>query len=150
MEQFTLEPLFEEYVEKRKLNISYEQFTSFAAFYPSLMVLHSDGRVDNDEWAYLSQLATGLVRVYQSRFKFEEEADELKQVFMDEFHYLLSTFDEWERKFITALKYHLGVHTKDKQVVNAALYLFAEASEGISEKEYIMIEHLQQQLNLNA
>ena len=144
-----LEELFEDYSQMRKLEVSYEQFVSFAAFYPSLMVLQSDGRIDEEEWEYLNQLAVGLVKVYQTKFKFEEEGEDLKKMFINEFKFLVSSFDEWERKFIAALKEHLNNNENDKQEVISALYLFAEASNGISDKEQTMIEHLKKELQLN-
>jgi len=149
MNHTKMEELFEDYSQKRKMAISFEQFVSFAAFYPSLMVLQSDGRIDEEEWQYLNQLAVGLVKVYQTKYKFEEEEADLKKIFIDEFKYLVDSFDEWERKFIPALQQHLENNVNDKEEVVSALYLFADASNGISEKEETMIDHLKKELHLN-
>ena len=149
MESPLLRQLFEEYSETRKLSISFEQFVSFTAFYPSLLVIATDGHVDEEEWEYVEKLSESLVNLFVSKHKSEAEIRDWKQTFNNEFKYLLDSFETWERRFIAALREHLAHNPQDKFEVAGAMHLFAEASEDVSEKEHVMIEHLKKELNLN-
>jgi uncharacterized tellurite resistance protein B-like protein len=148
MENSLITELFEEYTSKRRLLVSVEQFILFAAFYPSLLVVSSDGRVDEEEWEYVHKLSETLVNLFVRKNISREESEDMKQTLREEFRYLLGSFEAWERKFTAALKQHLQTHPADKPEVTSAMYLFAEASEGISDKEQSMIDHLKRELNI--
>jgi hypothetical protein len=149
MESPLLFQLYEDYCGERKLSISFEQFVSFSAFYPSLLVISTDGDVDKEEWEYVEKLSESLVNLFVSKHKSVEEIRDWKQTFINEFKYLLGSFEKWERLFIGALRQHLENNPQDKFEVAGAMHLFAEASEDVSEKEQIMIEYLKKELNLN-
>lgn len=144
----TIANLYEDYLAQRKINLTLEQFISFVACYPTLLVVHTDGRVDADEWRYIESLATRLSNLFMNEFKDIEDVDDLRNLFFKEFTYLLQHFDTWERRFIKALRNYLKEHPKDKLTVLQAMYVSAEVSEGICEKETIMIEHLKKELGI--
>jgi hypothetical protein len=148
MEKLTLPELFQEYAEKRNINITYEQFVSFVAFYPSLLIIASDELVDEEEWEYVYKLSESLVSLFVHKIQ-PETAEMLKTIFKNEYKYLLGSFEVWEGKFLIALKDHLKKNPHDKFEVVGAMYLFAEASNAIDDKEQQMIARLKKELELN-
>lgn len=114
MPTHTLIDLYEEYTESRKINLTFEQFTSLALFYPTLLVLHTDGHVDEQEWKYIKHLANNLGDSLVMPDTGPELVRDLKTIFFKEFNYLLQHLDVWERKFIKTLKHHLKEHPQKK------------------------------------
>jgi hypothetical protein len=148
MPTYTLIDLYEEYTESRKINLTFDQFTSLVMFYPTLLVLYTDGHVDEQEWKYIKHLANNLGDSLVAPGTDPELVSDLKTLFFTEFKYLLQHLDVWERKFMKTLKNYLKEHPYKKASVLKFIYLFAAASEGICEKEEIMIEHLKKELSL--
>ena len=146
----SLEPildLYQEYTKERFLDMTEQQFGSFLAFFPTLLVAASDGIVDRDEWLYCKKLASGLGHSY-SEGDSEEAAENLTLMYRGEFRYLLKNLAAWEDKFIEALKPYLEVNDHAKQFVTETLYLFAEASAGVSQEEMDKINFLEKTLDL--
>jgi hypothetical protein len=148
MSTYTLIDLYEEYTESRKINLTFDQFTSLTMFYPTLLVLYTDGQIDEQEWKYIKHLANNLTDSLIPPVTDPELVIDLKKTYFNELQYLLQHLDAWERKFIKTLKNHLKDYPQKKASVVKFLYLFAAASEGICEKEEIMIEHLKKELAL--
>jgi len=148
----SLEPilnLYEEYTKERFLDMSEQQFGSFLAFFPTLLVAASDGIVDREEWLYCKKLASGLGNSY-SEGDSEEAAENLTLMYRGEFRYLLKNLDAWEEKFLTALKPYLEVNEHAKKFVAETLFLFAEASSGVSQEEMDKINLLEKTLDLKT
>lgn len=148
MPTHTLIDLYEEYTESRRIKLTFDQFTSLILFYPTLLILHTDGHVDEQEWKYIKRLANNLGDSLITPDTDPELVNDLKGLFFKELNYLLGHLDVWERKFIKTLKNHLKEHPQKKASVLKFIYLFAAASEGICEKEEVMIEHLKKELAL--
>ena len=72
----------------------------------------------------------------------------MAQLFRTEFRYLLENIDRWKKRFLNALKSHLEDQTDDKEFVLEAMYLFANAADGISDEEHEIIEELSERLSL--
>lgn len=148
MTVYTITALYEEYTEHRKLNISFEQFTFLVTYYPVLLIVSTDGKVDIKEWNYLKKRSDDLVDLQFASYADEEYMMDMKKLLQDEFKYLLMNFDTWERKFIKTLKNYLKEKPELKHPLLESFYLFASVSEGICEKEEIMIEHLRKELDI--
>lgn len=146
MTTHTIELLYEEYTEKRKLPLTFGQFTALALFYPVLLIVHTDGNVDEQEWIRIRKLADALGSTYADNQADKDSVTDLQQLYFQEFTYLLLHFDTWERRFIKMLKNYLKDHPTEKAATLGHLYEFARVSEGISEKEEVMIEHLRKEL----
>lgn len=142
-----VEQLLEEYQKVRNINLSLEQFTYILNLYPSLIVCMCDGVLDKEEWDGIMRTAKGLTIEYTSS-KHPEEAEKLEQSFRTEFRYLLDNIDKWQKKFLNALKNHIAGNKFDKEFVLESMYLFANASDGISAIEQETIEQLSQRLAL--
>ncbi len=150
MSSFTIPDLYIEYTEKRNLNFTYEQFAVFAMFYPALLVANTDGEVDEKEWDFLQLLANGLVSLSVRDNASREEIKDWQNLFFSEFQYLIGNFDLWERKFIKSLKRHLNEKPAEKEAVLRVIYMLADVSGGICEKESVMIEHLVHELGIET
>ncbi len=139
--------LFEEYLKIRKINITSSQFMYLLNLYPSLLVCMSDGVLDKEEWEGVLRIADGIAEAYVESPD-REERQRMAQLFRTEFRYLLENIDRWKKKFLNALKSHLDNSTDDKEFVLEAMYLFANAADGISDVEQTLIEELSERLSL--
>ncbi len=146
----TLSPieLYEEYLELRKIKLSFEQFLAFVTYYPALLVAKTDGEVDEKEWSLLQSLAIQLATDTVSPQADKEELKDYIHLFFDEFQYIMDHLDLWDRKFIKVLRQLVANNTLITETVEAAVASLASASKGVCEKENTMIEYLRIELNL--
>ena len=149
MTAFLLNDLHEEYTETRKLKLNVEQFLAFVAYYPALLVAKTDGVVDEKEWSLLQELANRIVAETLPQNADKEEVKDYKGLFFNEFHYLVENLDQWDRKFMKALKQVLEQRPELVEMVSSALYALADISKGICEKENTMIEYLRSELQVS-
>jgi len=144
----SLDQLHQEYCKERSLQLSGEQFSLFVAFFPSVLVAASDGIVDKEEWLYCKKLARGLGLASD-----QDEMDSPEKqshVYKDEFKYLLKNLERWEDKFLDSLREYLSENEFAKEFVSETIYLFAEASKGVSQEEMDKINHLEKRLDLGS
>jgi len=144
----TITDLYEEYTEQRKLTITFEQFTFLVTSYPVLLIVSTDGKVDMKEWSYLKRRSDDLAELLLKDETDPEVVSDFKNMLLNEFKYLLMNFDTWERKFMKTLKNYLQEKPDLKNSLLESIYLFASVSEGICEKEEVMIEHLKKELGI--
>ena len=144
----TIENLYEEYTEARKLKLTFEQFTHLVYFYPILLIISTDGSIDEKEWNYVQKLSNNLGDLYLKDITDPELLSDLKALYLNEFKHLLMNFDTWERKFMKALRHYLKDKPDKKEEVLQTVYLFASVSNGIHEKEEVMIEHVKKELGI--
>ena len=142
-----VELLLDEYLKIRKVDISLDQFVYLLNLYPSLLVCMSDGVLDKEEWEGVLRITDGIADAYSESPDPEAKA-RLSQLFRTEFRYLLENIDRWKKKFLNALKSRLDDHRDDKEFVMEAMYLFANAADGISDIEQNTIEELSERLSL--
>ena len=141
------EILLQEYLKIRKSNLSLDQFTYILKIYPSLLVCMSDGKLDDAEWHGVLNISKGLALLYIDQQP-NAKAEEIEVLFRTEFKYLLENIDRWEKKFINTLSNYLEEHQDDKEFVFEAMYLFANAADGISHEEQRTIDRLASRLSL--
>lgn len=139
--------LYLDYTKERNLELTEEQFGSFMAFFPALIVASSDGMVDKEEWMYCKKLASGLGYSFSDGDN-EEAHENLTLIYRYEFRYLLKNLDRWEKRFIKALKLYLLENNYAKEFINETIYMFASASQGISQEEMKKIKFFEQDLDL--
>ncbi|MES2732073.1 MAG: hypothetical protein V4714_10000 [Bacteroidota bacterium] len=144
----TLEELYQEYTQTRKIELTFEQFIALATFFPALLVLSTDGEVDDVEWNYVDNLTNSMCDAFKKDGLSLQEIKDLKRLFQREVHYLQENFDTWERKFTKSLKIYLAQHTDCRDSVLDNIYHSAAVSEGICEKEKVMIEYLLKELGM--
>lgn len=141
------ETLLEEYLKVRKSDLSLEQFTYILKIYPSLLVCMSDGKLDKEEWDGVLNISKGLALLYLDQTP-NTSVEKVESLFRTEFRYLLENIDKWEKKFLNTLKTYLEEHADDREFVYEAMYLFANAADGIAHEEQRMIDQLSTRLAL--
>ena len=141
------EILQEEYHKIRKSELSLDQFTYLLKIYPSLLVCMSDGKLDKEEWDSVLNISKGLALLYIDQQP-NSSAEQIEVLFRTEFKYLLENIDKWEKKFLNTLKNYLDAHPDEKEFVYEAMYLFANAADGISHDEQRRIDELASRLSL--
>ncbi len=140
--------LFDEYMRVRKSNLTLDQFIYVLKIYPALLVCMSDGKLDKEEWDGVLSISKGLAFLYLDQMP-EVNPEKIEILFRTEFRYLLENIDKWERKFLNTLRNFLDQHANDKEFVQEAMYLFANAADGISHEEQRTIDQLATRLSLD-
>jgi tellurite resistance protein len=144
-----MDELYKEYTAERFINLNKDQFIYIVNLFPALLVVLSDGIVDNDEWVTVKKLASILGNEFASEeLGTEEKEENLSLIYKAEFRYLLKNRERWEKKFLAALKDYFTVNDTSKEFVLETMYLFANASEGISVEEDETIEYITKELGL--
>ncbi len=141
MPQTPIIQLYQKYKKTREISWSQEQFTSFLAFFPVLLVAASDGIVDREEWLYCQKLAYGLSASYKKKDR-PDDMQLLTSLYRKEFAFLLSHLSAWEEEFLLALEAYFNLYPYAKKFVTQTAYLFADASNGISEEEHDKMSYL--------
>ena len=145
----TIEKLYEEYQLERNAKISKEQFTSFVVFFPSLLVIISDGVVDMEEWEYLQQLSLFMAKSFKKEGDSAKNVNELSKCYLMEVSYIIKHLKDYQDDFLLALKSYLEENPEDKVSVFDTIKLFADASNGTSTEEEEKIESIANYLQLD-
>jgi tellurite resistance protein len=144
-----MDELYKEYVGQRNIKLNKEQFIYIVNLFPALLVVLSDGIVEDEEWGRVKKLAKILGQEFASDDFGVEKEENLSLLYKAEFKYLLKNREEWEVKFLNALKDYFVENDTSKEFVLETMYLFAEASEGISAEENDTIQSLCKELDIN-
>jgi hypothetical protein len=142
-----IESLHTEYVKVSSTKLNAEQFGTLVMFFPALLVIASDGVIDQEEWVYVKYLSKFMSDTYKKNLT-ETELAALNQSFYKDLEFLIDNLDTWETRFVKALRTHLDENTHQKELIVETLHLFAEASEGESDDEVEKIEELCEKLAL--
>jgi len=145
-----MDSLYSDYTQKREIELSREQFVYIVNLFPALLVVLSDGIVDKEEWSTVQKLAKILGNEFATDDLGEEKEENLMLIYKNEFRYLLKNRDTWEDTFMNALKDYFLENDSSKEFVLETMYLFANASDGVSEVEDETIEFLTKELDLEA
>lgn len=143
-----IDQLFEEYTQERYIKLNKEQFVYIVNLFPALRVVMSDGIVDQDEWVTVKRLAKILGDEFASDDLGEEKEENLMLIYRAEFRHLVKNLDKWQDKFLAALKDYFNENEPSREFVVETMYLFASASDGVSEEENEVIEYLTKELGL--
>ena len=147
MESPILDGLFEEYKKVSNSKLTSEQFSTLVMFFPALLVIASDGVIDQEEWIYVKYLSKFMSDTYKDGLN-EQELSHLNQAYYTELEFLIDGLEEWEGRFVEALGKYLAKFPSQKETIMETLHLFAEASDGESNEEVEKIEELTQKLKL--
>jgi len=148
-ESITIKQLFQAYKQERVVSVNVEQFTSFTVFFPTLLVIISDGVIDLEEWEYVKQLARFMAKSFKEEGAQEVNIDELADAYLDEISYLVKFLRDWQSQFLEALKSYVVEKPEIKPSIKDTIYLFAEASDGTSTEEQEKIDFLEDYLQLD-
>lgn len=143
-----LDQLYSDYSNERFIKLNKEQFIYLITLFPALRVALSDGLVDEEEWITVKRLAKILGDEFASEDLGKEKEENLMLIYKAEFRYLIKNLDLWEQKFLQALKQYFEKNEAAKEFVVETMYLFAQASDGISAEENNTIKRLAMELGL--
>ncbi|WNB17703.1 hypothetical protein [Marivirga arenosa] len=143
-----IDKLFKEYTKERFLKLNREQFVYIVNLFPAFRVAMSDGIIDQEEWVTVKRLAKILGDEFASDDLGEEKEENLMLIYRSEFRHLIKNLDKWQDKFLAALKDYFSENETSREFVVETMYLFASASDGVSEEENEVIEYLTKQLRL--
>jgi hypothetical protein len=140
--------LYSEFRTASQSKITNEQFGTLLMFYPSLLVVVSDGVVDKEEWVYIKYLAKFMSDSHKEGITDEQRAALVDNYFED-LRFLITNISDWKEKFLTTLACYLSKHPEIKEDILETLYMFSEASEGSSEDELTTINDLKHHLGID-
>ena len=143
-----MEDLHKEYTKERFITLNDEQFIYIVNLFPAMRVVLSDGILDQEEWRTVKRLAKILGDEFATDDLGEEKEENLMLIYKSEFRYLIKNLDQWESKFLEALKEYFKKNEASKEFVLETLYLFAHSSEGVSAHENEVIKYLTKELGL--
>lgn len=147
MQSPAIDQLFDEYRNASHTQLNSDQFGSLLIFFPSMLVVASDGQVDEDEWVFMKYLSKFIADTYKDEIA-DEDRNMLQEAYLKELEFLMSNLSVWEEKFISTLHDALRDNPEVKEDVLDVLHLFADASEGESDLEANKIEALRVRLDL--
>jgi hypothetical protein len=138
--------IYAKFKSQTPTELSEEHFERMVFYFPAILVVLSDGKVDTQEWIYIKYLAKFIAETFTQ--KTEAEQQKLTEMYVEALSFLVQNATIWENKLLGALKEILSHSPEIKEDVHESLYLFAEASEESSDAEKRKIEQLCLILNL--
>ena len=142
-----LRDLYKDYKLSSGSQVEENHFGTLLMFFPSLLVVASDGVVDEEERVYVTYLAKFMSDTFKNEIAVEQR-DVLEKNYLSDLDFLLENLSVWEPKFIQTLKSYLQTHEDAKEDIVDILYLFADASDGVSKEEEQKISELKKILDL--
>lgn len=141
------EELYAHYNSQNNVDLSREHFQTLFIYFPCLLIVASDGVVDEEEWIFVKYLSKFMAEGYKNSLT-RTELENLQKVYYNELEYLIKTLTEWKDPFLDTLKSYLEDNDDEKDDILDILHLFADASDGVSDDEEEAIEEISQRLNL--
>lgn len=121
-----IDDLYTEYTQKRYLDINKEQFIYLVNLMPAVTVAMGDGIIDSDEWATVKSLTKILGEEFATEDLGTEKEENLMLIYRGEMRYLIKHKNEWNDKFMSALKEYFSENDSSKDFVEETLELFTE------------------------
>ena len=140
--------LYQLYFKGRQATLNIQQFTLLVEFFPTALVVLSDGVLDDEEKLYLERLATSVGHIFLEDGYAPQKAKELAIIFGEELEYLIHNQNAWKEQYLKALGAHLEYYPEQKDNILDTIYLFAETSQDLSSPERDMITFLKDTLKL--
>jgi len=147
MKSAEIDSLYARYCAEVPCQLNSRQFGTMVMFFPSLLVIASDGEIDQEEKLYIDYLAKFMADTFKHEAG-EQATEKLQQEYYQQLNYLLGQLKTWEHLFVQALGEYVLQHPEMQHEVLDILHLFAQASEGESADEKQKIDVLKEQLHL--
>ncbi|MDH5367779.1 MAG: hypothetical protein OEW67_12385 [Cyclobacteriaceae bacterium] len=119
-----IDKLFKEYTQKRNLDINKEQFIYLVNLMPACLVAMSDGIMDHDEWETVKSLTKILGEEFATEDLGTEKEENLMLIYRGEMRYLIKHKEEWQDKFMEALKDYFIENDAAKGFIEETIELF--------------------------
>ncbi len=138
--------LLEEYNTYRTQKLDPDQFEALLYTFPSVLVAHADGRIDDHEKDYLRHIPDDLATGFA--LNGIDDAPLLNENYFEEIEYLVQDINKWHDKFLAALKDQLQGSQNEKNAIFQLMWRTADSSEDISENERKRIAAISVKLGL--
>jgi len=149
MAKSKMDNLYTEYMQVRFLDINKEQFIYIAHLLPSCLIVMSDGLLDQEEWVTLKRLSKILGDEFATEdLGHEEKEENLMLIYKAEIRYLIKHREQWEEKFIAALKEYMAQESSSKEFVKETMDLFVSPDQNPGDKELATYKYLSAELGL--
>lgn len=145
--------LYQQYRQERNTQVTEEQFQTFTVFFPTLIIIVSDGVIDLEEWDYVKQLARFMAKTFKHEGGGQEndvDVEALANEYLKEISYLIKFLRDWADPFLDALVPYLANRPEAKVSILECIQLFAEASQGTSNEEQSQIDDIKTRLQLES
>lgn len=144
-----IDSLYEKYCAERSAALTSPQFGSLVMFFPALLVIMSDGVVDEEEWIYVKYLAKFVADTMKDEVA-EEDLAALQEAYYKELEYLVDPdhLERWKPEFLKVISEYVDGHPEVKEDIEDILYIFADASDGLSEEEEEQIDAIKKELHI--
>ncbi|WP_448519330.1 hypothetical protein [Rhodoflexus sp.] len=139
---------FIDYQRASHTQLSREQFITLLTFFPTLLVVGADERIDNEEWIFVEHIAKAMADTFREEFPDDDARLQLKERFLADLKFLTAHMQVWKEPFLQTLQKYLQELPDIADQVLDVLYLFADASEAISEQEARVINDIRKQLGI--
>jgi hypothetical protein len=140
--------LYNKFKNRSGSKLGYEQFNTLLIFFPAILVVMSDGVIDDEEWVYVDYLSKFMAKNHKDNLAGDQAYDELVAMYYEDLQFLIENLSTWKNSFLEELKSVLIGQDEIKSTLVETLYLFADASEGVSDDEQHTIDNLKELLDL--
>lgn len=121
-----IDELFKEYTQKRYLDVNKEQFIYLVNLMPACLVAMSDGIMDHNEWDTVKSLTKILGEEFATEDLGSEKEENLMLIYRGEMRYLIKHKEEWQIKFMEALKEYFIENEAAKDFTEETIDLFVK------------------------
>lgn len=149
MAKTKMDDLYTEYTQVRFLEINKEQFIYIAHLLPSCLIVMSDGLLDKEEWVTLKSLSKILGSEFASDdLGTDEKEENLMLIFKAEIRYLIKNKEQWQDKFIAALREYIKDNEASKEFLRETMELFVSDDQNPGDQELETYKKLVRDLGL--
>lgn len=139
---------FIDYQRASGTKLNREQFITLLTFFPALAVVKADENIDEEEWIFIEHIAKAMADTFRDELPDAAARLQLKEAFFHELKFLAANMTTWQEPFLQTLKNYLRELPDIARNVLDVIYLFADASENISQAEERVIAEIRRKLDI--
>jgi uncharacterized membrane protein YebE (DUF533 family) len=136
------------YQKERNLDMTDDQFAALVYTFPSVLVAHADGRIDEKERGFIRELPEVLTAGYIEEGYGRIVDVKLTEEYFTEIDFLINRLDKWQESFLEALKEQLHNSLNERNIIFQTMWQTADSSGDISEAERKTISEISSRLGL--
>ena len=109
---------------------------------PACLIAMEDGIIDKEEWATVKSLTKILGEEFATEDLGTEKEENLMLIYRGEMRYLIKHKEEWQEKFMDALKEYFTENDSASEFVEETIELFAE------DEDHPVVQQVRSQLSI--
>lgn len=143
----TFRSLWQNYQNERKIELTEDQFAALVYTFPSVLVAHADGKIDEEERFFMKELPQVMTEGYLQDSTGQLETT-LTEDYFKEISFVLKNLQKWKNPFLDALRSQLTDSTNERNAIFKTMWRTADSSDDISSAERGAIDSISKQLGL--